>query len=78
MRENFFHRALSAYVVIGGVWCFLVNAGAAITGTPSAFLVLTGGASLPDKIFEVLRALGGQILLWPLDVYDKMGRIAFG
>lgn len=78
MRDGFLSKAIRIYLVIGGAWCLLINVGAAISGAPSAFEVVTGGASAADKIITVLLTLGHQILLWPMDVYDKMGRISFG
>ena len=36
MRGGFFEKAVATYFAIGGLWCFLSNAGAAISGTLSA------------------------------------------
>jgi hypothetical protein len=71
-------KLIATYFAIGGLWCFISNAGAAITGRTSAFVVVTGGAPVADKILAVLRIIAGQVALWPMDLYQSMGRTVFG
>jgi hypothetical protein len=78
MRGGFFEKAVATYFAIGGLWCFLSNAGAAISGRTSAFVVVTGGAPVSDKMLAVLRIILTQILLWPMDLYQNVGRTVFG
>lgn len=76
MRDGFFSRLPALYLVIGGAWSLLLNVGAALSGAPSAFIALSGGAPPTDKVVTVLGVLFRQILLWPIDVLEKMGPLA--
>jgi hypothetical protein len=72
MREGFLPRAVVVYLAIGFLWSFLINVGAAITGAPSAFVVVTGAASIGTKALAVLGIVGGQVLLWPMELYHRV------
>jgi hypothetical protein len=72
MRDGFFSRLPTLYLVIGGAWSLLLNVGAALSGAPSAFVALSGGAAPTDKVIAVLGVLFRQIALWPLDVLEKL------
>jgi len=65
-------RAVVAYLAIGFLWSFLINVGAAITGAPSAFVVVTGSASVGTKALAVLGIVGRQVLLWPVELYHRV------
>jgi hypothetical protein len=71
MRGGSFGKLVSTYLAMGGLWCLYVSLENALTGTPSEFLVLSGGASALTKLFVVLRVVGDQVLLWPLHFYDR-------
>jgi hypothetical protein len=72
MRESGLPKIAVFYVAIGFLWSFLVNVGAAITGAPSAFVVVTGSASIGTKAIAVLGIVGRQVLLWPVDLYHRV------
>lgn len=79
MRERGgFSKAVVAYVAIGFLWSFIVNVGAAVTGAPSAFMVVTGSASMPAKAMAVLGIIAKQVLLWPLELYQRVTDTVFG
>ena len=72
MRESGLPKLVVGYVAIGFLWSCLVNIGAAVTGAPSAFVVMTGSASIATKAIGVLEVVARQVLLWPVDVYHKV------
>ncbi|MBI3539878.1 MAG: hypothetical protein HY076_06360 [Candidatus Eisenbacteria bacterium] len=78
MRSGAMEKLVGVYLAIGGLWCFISNAGAAITGRTTAFVMVTGGAPIAEKILTVLRIIVTQILFWPMDLYQNVGRIVFG
>ena len=65
-------RLVVIYLAVGFLWSFLVNVGAAVTGAPSAFVVVTGSASIGAKALAVLGIVGQQVLLWPVDLYHRV------
>jgi hypothetical protein len=66
------------YLVIGGLWCLVINLVNALLGAPSAFQVLLGDASVPSKVVMALRIAGEQVLLWPLQLYERVLRAVIG
>jgi hypothetical protein len=78
MRGGFLPRAVVAYVAIGFLWSFLINVGAAVTGAPSAFVAVTGSATLATKAQAVLAIVGRQVLLWPVELYERVIRTVVG
>ena len=71
-------KALVTYVAIGFLWAFIVNVGAAVTGAPSAFVVLGGAGSVPAKAAAVVGIIGRQVLLWPVELYERVMSTLFG
>lgn len=72
MRDSGLGKLVVMYVAIGFLWAFLINVGAAVSGAPSAFVVVTGSASIPTKALAVLGIIGHQVLLWPVELYDRV------
>jgi len=72
MRESGLPKLVVVYVAIGFLWSFLVNVGAAVSGAPSAFVEVTGSASIGTKALGVLDIVGRQVLLWPVDLYHRV------
>jgi hypothetical protein len=78
MRSGSLGKLVASYLATGGLWCFLINIGNALSGAPSAFMVVTGGASAQTKLLAVLRIVGEQVLLWPMQLYDRVLRTLIG
>ena len=76
-RGGGFGRWIRIYVGLGVIWCLVTNLIATLTGTASAFLpagTLAGG----DKLIAVVKIAARQVLLWPMDIYEKVLRPIFG
>jgi hypothetical protein len=78
MRGGFLPRAVVTYVAIGFLWSFLINVGAAVTGAPSAFVSVTGSATVATKAQAVVEIVGRQVLLWPVELYERVVHTVMG
>jgi hypothetical protein len=65
-------KLVVSYIAIGFLWSFLINVGTAVSGGPSAFVVVTGGAPIATKAVAVLGIVGRQVLLWPVELYERV------
>ncbi|MGH7731116.1 MAG: hypothetical protein ACRENJ_07690 [Candidatus Eiseniibacteriota bacterium] len=66
------------YLVLGALWCFIINVHAAVTGAPSALIAASGPSTGMAKAIDVAQVLLGQIVLWPLDLWSRILRPIFG
>ena len=79
MRESSgLPKFVVSYIAIGFLWSFLINVGTAVSGGPSAFVVLTGSASIATKAMAVLGIVARQVLLWPVELYQRVTGTVFG
>jgi len=78
MRGGGLFRLIGAYLALGALWCLVVNFHAVAVGNPSVFAVVTGSMATGDKVVAVLGIIGGQVLLWPVDVYESVLRPLLG
>lgn len=65
------------YLGIGVIWCLLTNLITTFTRAPSAFLPVTTASGF-DKVLVAVQIAGGQVLLWPLQIYQQAIRPVFG
>ena len=63
---------IRTYLVLGILWCFITNVHSAITGAPSALTAAAGPSTGMTKALDVAQVLGGQVAVWPLDVWSKV------
>jgi len=66
------------YLVCGGLWCLVINVHAAVTGAPSPLIAAAGPSTGMAKAFDVAQVLLSQIVLWPLELWEKILRPIFG
>ena len=69
---------IRTYFVFGILWCVITNVHAGVTGAPTALVAASGPSTGLDKALDVARVLGGQIVVWPLDVWNKILRPILG
>ena len=73
-----FAKWVVLYVVFGVFWAMFVNLAGSMHGGHSVFTEITASESLQAKILTVGQTLGGQILLWPLQVYEHGRQMIMG
>lgn len=69
---------IRTYFVFGILWCVIINVHSAVTGAPGVLVAASGPSTGLAKAVDVARVLGGQILVWPLDVWSTIIRPIFG
>jgi len=77
MRSDDFSRWIRVYLGLGVIWCLLTNLINTFTGAASAFLAATAYTGSARWI-EVLKIIARQVLLWPLDIYERVVRPLIG
>jgi len=66
------------YLVCGALWCLIINVHAAVTGATSALVAASGPSTGMAKAFDIAQVLLRQIVLWPLELWEKILRPIFG
>lgn len=66
------------YFLIGMLWCVIVNVHAAVTGATSPLIAAAGPSTGMAKALDIARVLAGQIVLWPLGIWERVLRPIFG
>jgi hypothetical protein len=66
------------YLVFGVFWAMFVNMAGSMHGGHSVFSDISASEPVRTKILTVGQTLGGQILLWPLQVYEHARQMILG
>ena len=66
------------YVVFGVLWCLIVNVHTAVTGATSPLIAASGPSTGMAKAMDVAQVLGHQVVVWPVEVWEKIVRPIFG
>ena len=69
---------IRTYLILGTLWCFIINVHSAVSGAPSALLAASGPSTGMAKAIDIAQILARQIALWPLEIWDKILRPIFG
>ena len=77
MRNLDLSKYLRLYLGLGAFWCLMTNLIAALTGATSPVMAAAGASAGGAKVVAVALGIGRQILLWPLEVYERVIRPLF-
>ena len=66
------------YLLMGMLWCLIINVHAFVTGGHSALMAAAGPSTGTVKALEVAQILGRQVGLWPTDLWATVLRPIFG
>jgi len=69
---------IRTYLVLGTLWCLIINVHAAVTGATSPLVAASGPSTGMAKAIDVAQVLARQIALWPLEIWEKVLRPIFG
>ena len=70
---------IRTYFVFGILWCVITNVHSAVTtGSPGALMAAAGPSTGVAKVLDVARVIGGQVGLWPLDIWNRVLNPLFG
>ncbi len=66
------------YLMLGLLWCFIVNVHAAVIGATSPLMVAAGPSTGMAKALDVGQVLGRQVALWPVGIWETILQPIFG
>ena len=72
MRGVDLSKFVRLYLALGVLWCLMTNLMAGLTGAISPVMAAAGASAGGAKVVAVALGIGRQVLLWPLEVWERV------
>jgi hypothetical protein len=67
-------RFVRVYLGLGAAWCLMTNLIAMMTGATTPVMAAAGPHAGVAKLIAIAVAVFRQVLLWPLEIYERVIR----
>ena len=78
MRRLDLSKFVRLYLSLGALWCLMTNLMAGLTGATSPVMAAAGASAGLGRAWAVAVGIVRQILLWPLELWERMIQPLFG